>query len=101
MAALPFQAPGKAYRAAYLAPAVTASWLPGASVLVNELDCSLGAGASYSPADLPGPVPLAECFLRCKEDQKCDAIRVDWWPVQQNWSARHVGCGLRGPSASR
>lgn len=100
MSAMPFQAPEKTYRAAYLAPAVTASWLPGASVLVNELDCSLGTGASYALPDLPEPVPLAECFQRCKEDHKCDAIRVDWWPVQQNWSARHIGCGLRGGIAN-
>jgi hypothetical protein len=100
MVAMPFQAPGKAYRAAYVAPAVTASWLPGSSVLVNEFDCSLGAGASYAPPDLPTPVPLADCFQRCKEDPKCDAIRVDWWSVQEDWSARHVGCGLRGGIAN-
>ena len=25
-----------------------------------------------------------------------DAVRVGWWAMQRNWTARHVGCGLRG-----
>ena len=93
MNAQPYQ--GRPFRAAYMAPAVTASWLPGADLLVNEIDCTLGAGATYAPPDLP-PMSLPNCFRRCEADAKCDAVRVDWWPVEKNWSARHIGCGLRG-----
>ena len=96
MAAHQFRAPGTVHRSAKMTPDATASWLPGAPPLGNGLNCSGGAGASYAPADLDEPVPLLECFARCKTDPKCDAVRVDWLAVQQNWSARRVGCGLRG-----
>ena len=96
MAAQPFQAPGRPYRAAYMAPAVTAPWLPGASVLENGLNCSFDSGASYAPRDLAKPVSLPECFQRCQADRRCDAVRAAWWAVQRNWSARQVGCRLRG-----
>ena len=96
MAAQPFQAPGRPYRAAYMAPAVTAPWLPGASVLENGLNCSFDSGASYAPRDLAKPVSLPECFQRCQAGRRCDAVRAAWWAVQRNWSARQVGCRLRG-----
>jgi hypothetical protein len=96
MTAQPFHAPGAPYRAAYMYPAVTASWLPGASAFENGMDCSMGAGATYAPPDFPEPIPLAECFERCEADPNCSAVRVDWWAMEANWSTRYIGCGLRG-----
>ena len=39
---------------------------------------------------------LAECFSLCRADPKCDAIRVDWFTIPNNFTAMRVGCGLRG-----
>ena len=96
MAAQVFQAPGVPFRSTFMFPTVEASWLQGTSVLSNGLDCSLGAGAQYSPPQLSEPIPLAECFQLCAADPKCDAVRVDYWGVLKNWTLRNIGCALRG-----
>ena len=81
---------------------MSVSWLPGSTAtaggggFAEDLNCSLGAGASYGPPDLPAPVTLAECFGHCRADPKCDAVRVNWFTIPGNWTAVKVGCGLRG-----
>ena len=103
MAAQVFRAPGSTFRASYLKDLpVSVSWLPGSTAtngsgtFAEDLNCSLGAGASYGPPDLPTPVTLAECFGHCREDPKCDAVRVNWFTIPSNWTAMKIGCGLRG-----
>ena len=59
----------------------------------EDLNCSVGAGATYGPPDLPAPVTLAECFRHCREDPECDAIRVNWFTIPNNWTEMKVGCG--------
>ena len=103
MAAQVFRAPSTPFRVSYLKDLpVSVSWLPGSSatngsgVFAENLNCSLHAGASYAPPDLPVPVTLADCFSRCRGDPHCDAVRVDWFKIPANYSAVKVGCGLRG-----
>lgn len=103
MAAQVFRAPGIAFRTSYLKDLpVSVSWLPGstatdgAGTFAEDLNCSLGAGASYGPPDLPAPMTLAKCFGRCRVDPKCDAVRVNWFTIPDNWTEMKVGCGLRG-----
>jgi hypothetical protein len=98
-----FRAPGITFRTSYLKDLpVSVSWLPGSmatngsGTFAEDLNCSLGAGASYGPPDLPAPVTLAECFGYCRVDPKCDAVRVNWFTIPNNWTEMKVGCGLRG-----
>ena len=69
-----FRAPGLRFRTSYLkALPVSVSWLPGAHItadFANDLNCSLGAGATYAPPDLAEPVLLGECFDLCRADAK-------------------------------
>jgi hypothetical protein len=103
MAAQVFRAPGTPFRTSYLKDLpVSVSWLPGSTAtngsgtFAENLNCSLGAGASYAPPDLPAPVTLAQCFDHCQADPKCDAVRVDWFTIPKNWTTMRIGCGLRG-----
>ena len=103
VAAQVFRAPGGRFRASYLKDLpVTVSWLPGSQatngsgVFAENLNCSLGAGASYAPPDLPAPVTLTECFSHCRVDPQCDAVRVNWFTIPSNWTSVKIGCGLRG-----
>ena len=96
-----FRAPGIPFRSSYLKDLpVSVSWLPGSTatngsgVFAENLNCSLGAGATYAPPDLATPVTLAECFTQCRADPKCDAVRVDWLSVPlDNWTKTEVRCG--------
>jgi len=74
---------------------VDASWLRNTSALRNSYNCSRGQGATYE-SPLPEPVRMAECFARCEEDRRCEAVRVDWEPVAADWTVRAVGCALLG-----
>ncbi len=103
VAAQVFRTPGGRFRASYLKDLpVTVSWLPGSQatngsgVFAENLNCSLGAGASYAPPDLPAPVTLTECFSHCRVDPQCDAVRVNWFTIPNNWTSVKIGCGLRG-----
>lgn len=103
LAAQVYRAPGTPFRASYLKNLpVSVSWLPGSTatngsgVFAEDLNCTLGAGASYAPPDLATPVTLAECFSRCRAEPRCDAVRVDWFTIPMNWTEMKVGCGLRG-----
>jgi hypothetical protein len=89
---------------------VSVSWLPGstateiwkANSFAEDLNCSLGAGASYAPPDHPTPVTLAECFSLCQQDPQCDAVRVDWFAIaRNNFTQSRIGCGLRGGVTDR
>ena len=96
-----FRAPGVPSRTPYLKDLpVSVSWLPGTNIssdfASDSLNCSLHHGATYAPPDLPAPVPLDECFSHCRADPKCEAVRVDFFSVPQDWTAPKVGCGLRG-----
>jgi hypothetical protein len=89
-AAQVFRAPGMAFRSSYLKNLpVSVSWLPGTNVTsvfaADNLNCTLGAGATYAPLDLPETVTLDECFSRCRSDPQCTAIRVDWFTIPNNW----------------
>ena len=94
-----FRAPGLRFQASYLKELpVSASWLPGTTVtsdFANDLNCSLGFGASYEDRVVT-PVTLHDCFGMCEADSECDAVRVDWWSVPRNWSSCEVGCVLLG-----
>lgn len=103
MAAQVFRTPGVPFRASYLKDLpVSVSWLPGSQatngsgVFAENLNCSLGAGATYAPPDLPAPVTLAKCFSHCRADPQCNAVRVNWFTIPSNWTAVKIGCGLRG-----
>jgi len=96
-----FRAPGLAFRSSYIKDLpVSVSWLPGTNISndfgSSSLNCSLGAGATYA-VDLEQPVPLDQCFSRCADDPKCEAISVDWFQIPKNWTELNIGCGLRGP----
>ena len=70
-AAQVFRAPGLPFRSSYLKDLpVSISWLPGTKVssdfAADNLNCTLGAGATYAPPDLPHTVTLDECFTHCR-----------------------------------